>query len=167
MDLDKFLAKARETGKLGKLNLILGLGIPFNKPHGIKLQELTEDKVSAVFPYKRKNLNHIKGLHACGLATVAEFCSGIALLNKLGTKKYRLIMSTLRMEYHYQAKATAIASYTMSAEKLQEMILGPLEKEDAVLLECEVPVHDTAGNHLCTAYVNWQVKPWDKVRTKR
>ncbi len=166
MDLDRLLDKARSKGRLGKLNFVLQRGIPFNRPHGIKLVELSADKVAARIPYKRKNLNHIKGIHACGLATVAEFCSGMALMNKLGSKKYRLIMSTLRMEYHYQAKTAATAAYNMSDEKMRELVLEPLCSNDSVEIECEVPVHDEAGNHLCTAFIKWQIKSWDKVRTK-
>jgi hypothetical protein len=29
-----------------------------------------------------------------------------------------------------------------------------------------VEVRDAAGNHVATATVTWQVKPWNKVRTK-
>ena len=166
MDLDPILAKARSSGRLWKLNFILQRGIPFNRKHNIRVVELTEDRISAHIPYANKNLNHIKGIHACGLATVAEFCSGLTLLNKLGSKKYRLIMSTLRVEYHYQAKQGATASYSISDEQLKKMILDPLNSNDAVQLECEVPVHDDEKNHLCTAFITWQIKSWDKVKTK-
>jgi len=166
MDLDPILAKARSSGRYWKLNFILQRGIPFNRQHNINIVELTEDKVSTHIPYKNTNLNHIKGIHACGLVTVAEFCSGIALMNKLGSKKYRLIMSTLRVEYHYQAKQGATASYSISDEWLQQMILDPLGSNEAVQIECEVPVHDDEQNHLCTAFITWQIKSWDKVKTK-
>src|SRR5689334_25303249 len=62
------------------LNRVLGYSIPFNKPHGIKLTAVHDDGVSVRLPYRRKNLNHLKGIHACALATMAEFSSGIALI---------------------------------------------------------------------------------------
>ena len=166
MDLDPILASARTKGRYTKLNFILQRGIPFNRKHNIKVVELTANRVSAHIPFKRKNMNHINGMHACGLATVAEFCSGLALLNKLGSKKYRLIMASLRMEYHFQAKSGATASYEISDQTVNTRIEEALAQNDSTELECEVPVHDEQNNHLCTAYINWQIKPWDKVRTK-
>ncbi len=166
MDLDPVLASARASGRFWKLNFILQRGIPFNARHNIKVVELTEERVSTRIPYKRKNFNHIKGIHACGLATVAEFCSGLALLQKLGSKKYRLIMATLRMEYHYQARSAATASFGISEEDIEQKVLDPLSSSGSVELECVVPVHDDKENHLCTAHITWQIKSWEKVRTK-
>ena len=92
MDFEKYV-NAAKTSKFGlfKLNLGLGYVIPFNRPHKIKILEIKDDSVKTIIPYRRKNFNHIKGVHACGMATAAEFSSGFMLLTKLGSKKYRLI----------------------------------------------------------------------------
>src|SRR5688572_29492751 len=76
------------------LNLLLGYAIPFNKPHRIRITAIHDDGVSVRLPYRRRNLNHLKGIHACALATTAEYTSGIALLTAIGTD-YRLIMKNL------------------------------------------------------------------------
>src|SRR5437870_4782009 len=78
------------------LNIILRYAIPFNKPHGIKITDVHEGGVSVRLPYKRKNLNHLKGIHACALATMAEYTSGISLLTAIGTD-YRLIMKNINV----------------------------------------------------------------------
>ena len=84
MDIEKYIAAAKKS-KFGmfKLNLGLHYVIPFNKPHGIKLIEISDDFVKTKIPYKRKNLNHIKGIHACGMATAAEFASGFFSSHKI------------------------------------------------------------------------------------
>ena len=83
MNLEKYINGARGS-KFGlyKLNLGLGFVIPFNRPHRIRIREVGQDFVKTVIPYRRKNFNHIKGIHACGLATAAEFASGFHLLSK-------------------------------------------------------------------------------------
>jgi acyl-coenzyme A thioesterase PaaI-like protein len=167
MNIGKMIGAARTTSwGLWKLNFVLLRGVPFNRPHSIRLIKVDADEVQARIPYKRKNLNHIKGIHACGLATACEYTSGFLLLSELGVKKYRVIMESLEMKYHYQAKKAAIATFKLSAEELKATVIDPLEKEDSIYLRCEINCHDEDGNHLCTGHTNWQVKRWDKVKTK-
>ena len=148
------------------LNFSLNRMIPFNKPHDFEVMEIAKDRIKVLLPYKRKNFNHIRGLHACALATVSEFTTGFLLVSNLDQKKYRLIMQRLEMDYHYQGKMDAFAEFAVSAEWLSEKIYTPLITEDAVVVICEVKIHDSAGNHLTTGHVHWQIKDWKKVRTK-
>ena len=149
-----------------KLNFGLGFIIPFNKPHRIKIIEIQDDFVKTRIPYRRKNFNHIKGIHACGIGTAAEFASGFFLLSKLGSKKYRLIMESLEMKYHYQAKTDVVATFTANETWLNSSIFMPLESADTVLVRCEIMLHDVTNNHVATGYTNWQIKEWSKVKTK-
>ena len=140
--------------------------VPFNKPHGFKVVEFSEDHLTTLVPYKKANFNHIKGIHACALATLLEFTTGFLLLTRLDQKKYRLIMQHLSMEYHYQAKMDAYGMFKISEEWLEEKIYKPLESWDSVSVECEVKIHDKAKNHISTGKVIWQIKSWEKVKTK-
>jgi len=157
-------AKAKNSGfYLYILNLVLGYAIPFNKPHRIKITAVNDDGVSVRLPYKRKNLNHLKGIHACALATAAEYTSGISLLAAIGTD-YRLIMKNINMTYHYQAKMDVITSLSLDKKTLEEKVRSPLLTSDAVLFENTVEVYDLMTNHICTAVVEWQIKKWGKVK---
>jgi acyl-coenzyme A thioesterase PaaI-like protein len=118
-------------------------------------------------PYWRINRNHIKGIHACALATAAEMCSGLSVLEQLDPRNYRLIMRELRMQYHYQAKQKSWATCVPLAEDIRRLVVEPLHDREAVDYASTVELHDKAGNHLATGTITWQVKAWDKVRTKR
>jgi hypothetical protein len=48
---------------------------------------------------------------------------------------------------------------------MNEHIFNPLKNNDAVFKELEIKVVDVQGNHICTGFVNWQVKKWNKVKT--
>jgi len=167
MNFEKYIAHAKRS-KFGlwKLNLGLSYMIPFNKPHGIKINALTDHSVQTIIPFKRKNMNHIKGIHACGMATAAEFASGFQLLTQLGPKKYRLIMESLEMNYLYQAKTAIVAEFEATEEWIHTTIQQPLETKDSVMIKCEIKLFDTNRNQVATGYTNWQIKPWSKVRTK-
>jgi len=167
MDFKKYIEHAKRS-KFGlfKLNFGLGFMIPFNKPHRIKILEIKEESVKTIIPYRRKNMNHIKGIHACGMATAAEFASGFLLLMKLGSKEYRLIMESLEMKYHYQAKTDIVAQFSANEEWIDTHVITPLKSADKIMIKCEILLHDTQGNHVATGYTNWQIKPWSKVKTK-
>ncbi|HMR55895.1 MAG TPA: DUF4442 domain-containing protein [Cyclobacteriaceae bacterium] len=163
----KILEKAKHSSfYLRLLNWSLNRMIPFNKPHGFKIIELGDYRLKALMPYRRSNFNHIRGLHACGLATISEFTTGFLLLSVLGMKKYRIIMQRLEMNYHYQGKMAATAEFVISKEWIEEKIVKPLQSQEAVVVPCEIKIHDEKGNHLTTGLVYWQFKDWTKVKTK-
>lgn len=167
MNFEKYIKNAKKSDfGLWKLNFGLFRIIPFNKPHGIKINAFTNNSIETIIPYKRKNLNHIKGIHACGLATCAEFASGFLLLTRLNSKKYRLIMERIEMTYHYQAKTDVIAKFSLTEEWLNSKILSPLKDQPSVFIKCSIELYDKNNNHIATGTTNWQIKDWEKVKTK-
>lgn len=166
-DPNTLVQKAKSSAfYLWVLNAALNRMIPFNKPHGFKVVEITDFTIKTLLPYKRKNFNHIRGIHACAMATVSEFTTGFLLISNLDAKKYRLIMQRLEMDYHYQGKMNAFATFSISQNWLKEKVYNPLLTQEAVLIPCEVKIHDKEGNHLTTGTVHWQIKDWGKVKTK-
>ena len=158
--------KAKRSGfYLYILNVALRYAIPFNKPHRIRITAVHDTGVSVRLPYCRKNLNHLKGIHACALATTAEYTSGISLLTTIGTD-YRLIMKTINVTYHYQAKVDVITTLQLDKKLIEEKILTPLLTSDKVFFENTVEVNDLLANHICTAVVVWQIKKWESVHLK-
>jgi acyl-coenzyme A thioesterase PaaI-like protein len=167
VDYSKIIEKAKHSPLYLKLlNWSLNRMIPFNKPHGFNIIEIGDHHLKTIIPYKKRNFNHLRGLHACALATISEFTTGFLLITKLDGKKYRLIMQRLEMDYHYQGKMDAYAEFTISPEWLTENIYSPLSTNEATVVTCLVKINDAKGNHLTTGKVFWQVKDWTKVKTK-
>lgn len=168
MKLPAMLARARHSAfARWWLNMLLPWVVPFNRPHGFRVVPLVDGGMSVEVPNWRINRNHIRGIHACAMATAAEMCSGLSVLELLDPKRYRLIMRELRMQYHFQAKKRVRAVAATSGEDMTRTVLARLNHEDSVDHTSTVFLHDSAGNHIATGTVTWQVKPWEKVRTKR
>lgn len=160
LDLVQLINQAEKSSfYLWKLNFLLGFMVPFNKQHKIKVEKIKQGEFTTVIPYKKRNLNHIKGIHACGLATVAEYASGLSILYRLDVKKYRLIMKSINVEYFYQAKMDAVANVNKPADFLSEGV------SDVIDIKDEIKINDKSGNHLATAIIIWQIKSWEKVKT--
>ena len=163
----KILEKAKHSAFwLWVLNRAHPQLVPFNRPHGFRIVEISDHHLKTQIPYRKSNLNHVRGLHACALATISEFATGFLLLSHLDIKKYRLIMQRIEMDYHYQGKMDAFAEFTTSEAWYEENIVGPLRASESVVIPCIVKIHDANGNHLTTGKVFWQIKDWAKVKTK-
>lgn len=163
----RLIDKARKSKfYLKLLNVVLSQAVPFNKPHGLLIKEMYDDGFRILLPFKRRNLNHIKGIHACALATLAEFASGLTLMMNLASDEYRLIMKSMSMTYHYQARTDVVVSIRLSKEWMDSTIFSNLKNADSVLAEVKADVYDVQQNLVCTGIINWQVKKWQSVKTK-
>ena len=138
-----FIERAKHSRfYLWLLNVGLLRMIPFNKPHGFRIMEIGDYDIKLLLPYKRKNLNHIRGLHACALATISEYTTGLLLISKLGFDRYRIIMQRLEMDYHYQGKMDATAHFSISEDWLRQHILEPLKFQESATVICEIKIYD-------------------------
>ena len=167
LKIDKVIEKSKYSKYYRKLlNIGLNRLVPFNKPHGFKVIEISDHHLKTFVPYKKSNFNHIRGIHACALATLSEFTTGFLLLTKLDPKKYRLIMQSINMVYHYQAKMDCIGNFSISEEWLKDLIIEPLKTSEKVTVDCKIKTHDKEGNHISTGVVTWQIKSWQHVKTR-
>jgi acyl-coenzyme A thioesterase PaaI-like protein len=167
MNLVEITEKAkRSTFYLWALNFFFERFVPFNLPHKFRIAHIGDDSVRTLLPYRRRNLNHVKGLHACALATLTEMTSGFLLAVKLDPAKYRLILRRLEMDYLYQGKMDAVCEFSLSREWIKINIDDPLTHADSVDIIAEVKIFDVKGNQLTLGKAHWQLKPWAKVKTK-
>ena len=73
MNIESILYKAQHSSFYNfLLNRILWRVIPFNSPHRFRIDVLDTWQLKVSIPYKRRNMNHLKGIHACALATASE-----------------------------------------------------------------------------------------------
>jgi hypothetical protein len=164
LNLSSLIQKAASSKfQLWKLNRILWIGIPFNKPHRFKIIEIRKGFAKISIPYRKNNLNHIKTIHACAMATCAEYTSGLVIGGFFDFKDYRLIMKEINVEYHYQGKMDSFCIFNFGGEQYKE-VTKALTKEDSHDLLAEIRIMDIENNHLATAKVLWQIKEWSKTK---
>ncbi|HKC69342.1 MAG TPA: DUF4442 domain-containing protein [Bacteroidia bacterium] len=165
--LNGLIQKARHSKfYLWVLNFFLLRTVPFNNPHKLKIQGIADDGITIVAPYTKNNLNHIKGIHACLLATLCEYATGLSLLLHLSPKEYRIILKNIGMTYHFQAKTEVFVKFNITKKEIEENILLPLKNQEAIFKEFTIDVYDANKNHICTGLINWQIKAWKNVKMK-
>ena len=163
--LTVLLKKAQQSRFwLWYLNRVLAKLIPFNAPHGFAITHISNDTFTATVPYRRSNFNHIKGIHACALATLGELVSGLYLLMHFDAKIYRIIMSDLQVKYTYQAKKQVFSTISIKKDVLME-IQDTLKNQDKTLIKLVSQLHDSANNEIAVVTTTWQLKKWQAVKT--
>ena len=162
--LDKLINKPTSLNLMA-LNKVLALGIPFNAPHGFKIKEINDDAVIITLPNRKLNHNHLGGIHACAMATVGEFCAGMSLLKSFGVSKYRLILSDIHVKYTYQGRCDLEGSCSPRQIDI-EAANKILDSEGKYLQKLETLLRDKNGKEVAIVTTTWQLKSWDKVKTK-
>jgi acyl-coenzyme A thioesterase PaaI-like protein len=165
--LNSLVLKAKNSKfYLWLLNVMLLKTVPFNKPHQLKITHIGDEEITITAINKKVNQNHIKGIHACLLATLCEYASGLSLLLHLSPKEYRIILKNIHMTYHYQAKNDVHVIFKLTRKDVEENFMKPLTTNEAIFHEFTVEVYDTEKNHICTGLINWQIKAWKNVKMK-
>lgn len=165
--MNKLLEKAEHSSFwLWITNRILWWKIPFNSPHSIRIAALDTNSITMTLPFKRKNKNHINSMHACALATVCEYVTGMQLARCLNADQYRLILREIKMEYTWQAKMDVKVKFQFSSNDVEEQILLPLQSETSVVRTMQAEVKNIKDELVCRGFITWQVKKWENVRTK-
>lgn len=70
------------------------------------------------------------------------------------------------MDYHFQGKTEIAFEYKLDNKFIQQHIILPLQSQDAVLIKLIIHSYDKQQKHISTGTIEWQVKRWDKVKTK-
>lgn len=162
-NLESILQKAYKSKFwLGILNIVLSYVIPFNRPHKFKIKELTQNSITVHIPYIRKNLNHLKGIHACALATASEYACGFLLISRMSSSKYRLIMRSMHVDYTKQGKTDLKILFKMEENKIEEL-KNKLSNSSQCLEILEVEVRDINDSLISIARLEWQLKEWKNI----
>lgn len=161
------LIKKAEHSKiqLWLLNRVINYAIAFNKPHGFRATEITSNHVTIFTPYHKKNFNHVRGIHACAIATAGELAAGMILMYHFSPAVYRFILSNMQIEYCYQAKKNITATASLSIEN-KMMIVKTLENSEKTTQFVITEVKDEDQKLIATVKTLWQIKLWQHVKTQ-
>lgn len=163
--MDALFAKSEDPKALYALQKMFLMGIPFNKPHGLKFLKIHRNESLFRLANKRLNHNHLGGIHAIAQCLIGEFSAGILLSKNFSNLKYRLIMKDIKAEYFKQARSEVYGSSTLSDEQIQALI-ETIEKEDKADIKLKTIVTNSDGEKVSEVTTTWQLKDWNKAKYK-
>lgn len=169
MKLNKFKLLAKIIDKsqspLAKVAIekLFYYGIPFNRPHKIKIVELSDSHAIMRIPYKTINTNHLGTIHACAIATIGEFPAGLVLIKNFDPSKYRVVMTELNAVYHHPGTSELTARSQLSDDQLEQIKLK-LKDSDETSVTMLSKITDEKCAHIADIRTTWQLKAWNQTR---
>ncbi len=143
----------------------LRVASPFNAPLRASIQVWEPGLCRIRVPNRRPLHNHLRGVHACALATAGETPAGLLLLRTFPFSRFRLILKDLSITYERQARSDLVAEADLRAEERHRVQAG-LDAGEPQLVTVETRISEPAGARLATVRTTWQVKAWDQVRSR-
>lgn len=161
----KYAISKAQSGKPWLFGRIMQEVIPFNRPHRISVLEVSAKGCKVFLPDRRRNRNHLGTMHACAIATAAEYVSGLNVVQACDMSEFRLIMSKIVVDYIRRPNGSCIAESSLSKSDLN-LINKRLDAEGVAKFSMLSTVTDSKNETVAKATIHWQVKSWEKVHVK-
>lgn len=142
------------------LDVLLTVGIPFNRWLGLTVKEISTERVVIESPPRTLRRNHVGTAHACAQALIGEFAAGLIVAQHFPLETYRFIIGKLEIEYFKAGRGTL---YGVSE--------APVPFPELVDEEGWVPmktvISNSKGEEIAVCTTRWQVKSWRKIAADR
>jgi len=135
------------------LSLAVGKVVPYVGTSRLRIEELNRERVVASIRNRRRIQNHIKGVHACAMALLAETASGFAVGMNLPDDKLPLIKS-FKVDFKKRTKGDMRVVATLTPEQRER-----LKTEERGDLLVEVHVTDESGSEPILCQMLWAWVP--------
>ncbi len=149
---------SRSMTKLGRLptwfiSFVLGRLVPLVGTARLRFDEVSAQRVVVSIRNRRRVQNHIKGVHAAGMALLAETATGFALGMHLPDDKLPLI-KTMKVVYLKRAQGHLRAVAQLNAEQVQQVLA-----QDKGEVTVPVTVTDATGAEPIQCEMVWAWVP--------
>jgi acyl-coenzyme A thioesterase PaaI-like protein len=112
--VEKLPAALRRTA----LTLVVQQTVPFTGTAGLRVEELTSERVTVVVENRRKARNHIGTLHAAAMALAAETCTGFVVGMNVPDSR-TLVIKSMKVEFRKRCKGALRATATLTPEQIE------------------------------------------------
>jgi uncharacterized protein (TIGR00369 family) len=130
-------------------SFLLGYRVPFVGTAGLKIEEVSQERVVVSVRNRRRVWNHIGGVHAAAMALLAETATGFAVGLHLPDDRLPLL-KMLKIDYVKRARGDLKAVAELRPEQVQAL-LSEMKGEISV----PVTVTDQTGRQPIRCEVVW------------
>ena len=148
-----------EKVRLRMLDVMLNIGVPFNRWLGMRIREFSPTAVTVESPPAVLRRNHVGTAHACAQALLGEYPCGLLVAQHYPIDAYRMIITKLEIEYMKAGAGTLMA-------KAQAPEIWPELKDQEAWVDMQTTISNEKGDVVSICKTRWQVKSWSKVAEK-
>ena len=151
---------ASENVRRRILDVMLNVGIPFNRWLGLRVHEISADHVTIKSPETVLRRNHVGTAHACAQALIGEYAAGLVIAQQFPIETYRMIISKLEIDYAKPGRGTLYGT-AKAPETMPELT------DEEGWVDMETRITDKAGDEVSVCRTRWQVKSWAKIARQK
>ncbi len=142
------------------LDVLLNVGIPFNRWLGLRIKEMTHEQVVIESPATVLRRNHVGTAHACAQALLGEYPAGLVVAQHFPMESYRFIISKLEVEYVKPGRGTLLGTAKAPAT-------WPELENGEGWVDMQTSITNEAGEQVALCKTRWQVKSWERIEADR
>jgi acyl-coenzyme A thioesterase PaaI-like protein len=137
----------------GVVSFLLGKIVPMVGTARLHFDEVSSQRVVVTIRNRRRVQNHIKGVHAAGMALLAETATGFCVGMNLPDDKLPLI-KTLHVDYLKRAQGDMKAVAQLTPEQIEQILT--LDKGEVTV---PVTITDESGQEPISCQMVWAWVP--------
>jgi len=142
------------------LDLLLNIGIPFNRWLGLKIKEISRDRVVIESPPTVLRRNHVGTAHACAQALIGEYASGLIVAQHFPLETYRMIIGRLEIDYGKAGRGTLFGV-------AEAPVPFPELSNEEGWVDMKTVISNEKGEEVSVCKTRWQVKSWARIDADR
>ncbi len=142
------------------LDILLNIGIPFNRWLGLKVKEISRDRVMIESPPTVLRRNHVGTAHACAQALIGEYAAGLVVAQHFPLETYRMIIGRLEIDYGKAGRGTLFGLAEAPVP------FPELENEEG-WVPMKTVISNEKGEEIAVCHTRWQVKSWARIEADR
>jgi acyl-coenzyme A thioesterase PaaI-like protein len=143
----------------------LSLISPFNRHLKARLMEWNDEKAVIQLRRIRRVRNHVGSIHAGALFTLGETCAGLVIIRNFPFKKFRPLMSDVKVTYSKQARGDVTGEAIIPAADIERMH-ETIRQGEVPSLEVTTNIFNDQREMIAVVTTTWQVKSWQLVKVK-
>ena len=134
-------------------SFMLGSVVPLVGTAGLRFEEISNERVVVSIRNRRKVQNHIKGVHAAGMALLAETATGFCVGMNVPDDKLPLIKS-MKVSYLKRSQGDMKAVAQLRPEQIQQILT-----QDKGEVTVPVSITDESGQEPIQCEMVWAWVP--------
>jgi acyl-coenzyme A thioesterase PaaI-like protein len=142
------------------LDVLLSIGIPFNRWLGLKIKEISPDRVVIESPPTVLRRNHVGTAHACAQALIGEYAAGLVVAQHFPMESYRFIIGHLEINYTKPGRGHLFGC-------AEAPVPFPILDNGEGWVPMQTRITNEAGEEVAVCTTRWQVKSWVRIESDR
>jgi len=141
------------------MNRFLLFKIPSAYFSGVRVKEITEDKVVATVKHKWRNQNPFNSMYWAVQGMASELTTGVLVMKHIADSKRKISMLVTHQEADFYKKAKGVISFSCNdGQEIKNAVLQTIETGKGQTIELQSDGYNENGDKVSSFTYTWSIK---------